>query len=133
MIASQNIFQFERYTDEDGLSQNVILDICRDQKGFLWIASYTGLNRFDGYGFKIYTKDTNNPNSISSNRIRTIFEDSAGQLWIGSDGGGLNNFNRETETFTHYTHNPKDSTSICHNRINCIAEDLTCFANPFQR
>ncbi len=116
-------YRFERLTDTQGFNPKTILSIHRDQTGFLWIGNYDGLSRYDGYEFKSYKKEPGNPSSISSNRVKVIFEDKDGQLWLGTDGGGLNFFQRKTETFIHYMHDPEDSTSLSSNRINSIYQD----------
>src|SRR5574339_1238785 len=64
-IAPGSIVQFEHLTIEDGLSQNAGLVIFQDSKGYLWIGSQDGLNRYDGFTFKVFKHDPDNPNSIS--------------------------------------------------------------------
>lgn len=65
-------------TIEDGLSQNAGLTIFQDSRGYLWIDTQDGLNRYDGYGFKIYKHDPDDPHSISYNRILSMGEDENG-------------------------------------------------------
>jgi signal transduction histidine kinase/ligand-binding sensor domain-containing protein/AraC-like DNA-binding protein len=83
--------------------------LYEDSKGTIWIGSDKGLIKYipdadKNYGkFQQYTHDDKNPNSISSNVVRSIMEDNTGTLWIGTDGGGLNKFNVKKETFTIYT------------------------------
>src|SRR6476661_10650132 len=68
-IAPGSIVQFEHLTIEDGLSQNAGLAIFQDSKGYLWIGSQDGLNRYDGFNFKIYKHDPEDSSSISHNSI----------------------------------------------------------------
>src|SRR5678816_3953460 len=89
-IAPGSIVQFEHLTIENGLSQNAGLAIFQDSKGYLWIGTQDGLNRYDGYTFKIYKHDPEDPGSISHNSILAITEDRDGYLWVGTWGGGLN-------------------------------------------
>jgi signal transduction histidine kinase/ligand-binding sensor domain-containing protein/AraC-like DNA-binding protein len=125
LLFSQNhIMKFEHLTVDDGLSGSVIECIMRDSKGFMWFGTRNGLNRYDGYKFTIYRHDVNNPQSISHNWIKGgIIEDSKGDLWIGTWGGGLNKFDRNKEIFIQYKHDDKDPNSICNNFIERIYED----------
>ena len=72
------------------------LAIFQDSKGYLWIGSQDGLNRYYGFNFEIYKHDPEDPNSISHNSILAITEDRDGYLWIGTWGGGLNCLNPVT-------------------------------------
>lgn len=78
----------QRYTVEDGLSQNLVLSMAEDKHGFLWFGTKDGLNRFDGYSFHTFRSDLNNPRSLSSNYISALLVDRTGTLWIGTAGGG---------------------------------------------
>jgi PAS domain S-box-containing protein len=84
-----------------------------------------GLNRYDGFSLKVYSAgDTNTP-AISNSRIRTIFTDRKGVMWVGTLGGGLNKFDRKTEQFHHYKHTPKDPTSLGNDYVQTIVEDAS--------
>lgn len=114
---------FEHVTMAHGLSQVLVNSIIQDTTGFLWFGTQDGLNCYDGYNFKIYKPNRQDPHSISSNNITKIFQDSYGIIWIGTVGGGLNIFDPLTETFRHFMHNPNDPTSIGNNDIYAIFED----------
>jgi signal transduction histidine kinase/ligand-binding sensor domain-containing protein/DNA-binding NarL/FixJ family response regulator len=81
------------------------------------------LNRYDGYDFKIYKHDANDPNSLSDNSIQVLTEDRSGDLWIGSWGSGLSKFDPDTEQFTRYQHNSSDPHSLSSDRVQAIYED----------
>jgi signal transduction histidine kinase/ligand-binding sensor domain-containing protein/DNA-binding response OmpR family regulator len=116
--------QFEHLTVDDGLSSNTIFSIIQDSKGFLWIGTYDGLNRYDGYEFKVYKNVPEDSTSISDNMIRTLYEDKYGNIWIGCGwGGGLNKFDRATEKFTRYLHDLNNSSSISSDNIYAICSD----------
>ncbi len=83
-FAPGSIIRFEHLTSENGLSQNAGLDIFQDSRGYIWVGTQDGLNRYDGYTFKIYKHDPDDPTSISHNSILTIAEDESGALWIGT-------------------------------------------------
>ena len=100
----QNI-KFDHLTIEHGLSNNRIRCILQDKLGYIWIGTYDGLNRYDGYEFKIYRNDPADSTSLTSNWITALFEDSTGDLWISTMGGGLNKFDREKERFIPFSEN----------------------------
>lgn len=85
----------------NGLSQNAVTCIYQDKKGFLWVGTQDGLNRYDGYQFKYYKYNPEDSSSISDQFITAIAEDGKGELWIGTRHG-LNRFNSNTEKFTRY-------------------------------
>jgi ligand-binding sensor domain-containing protein/signal transduction histidine kinase/DNA-binding response OmpR family regulator len=82
-----------------------IMQIYEDHLGVLWIASYSGLKQLDRVSEKYTTFWYNpaDPNSISSDKVISIYEDKKGRLWFGTIGGGLNKFNRGTDKFKSYT------------------------------
>lgn len=97
--------------------------MLQDSRGYIWVGTNSGLNRFDGYGFKVYRHDPNDPNSISSNYILSLYEDEDGIIWVGTLMGGLNRFDRFTDRFTHYQHDPENESSLSHNDVSVIFED----------
>ena len=117
--------KFKHLSIEHGLSQNSVNCILQDKKGFLWFGTQDGLNRYDGYNFKIYRHDPANQKSISNNFIYALYEDRNGNLWIGTSGGGLNKFDCEKEEFICYKNNPDDPKSLSSNVIFSILEDNT--------
>jgi ligand-binding sensor domain-containing protein len=93
--------RFTRLSTEEGLSQTKVNHVVQDDQGFMWFATQYGLNRYDGYNFKLFVHDPRNPNSLSGVYISALFKDRDGALWVGCDQF-LNKFNRATETFTRY-------------------------------
>ena len=95
---------FSRYDLANGLSQSVANCIFQDSRGFIWIGTQNGLNKFNGYTFESFTYNPNDTSSISNNWIFAIDEDKEGNLWIGTKGG-LNKFIRNERRFEriHYT------------------------------
>ena len=122
-FAPGSIVRFEHLSIEDGLSQNAGLDIFQDSRGYLWFGTQDGLNRYDGYSFKVYKHDPDDPGSISHNSILKIEEDQDGFLWVGTWGGGLNRYDPSTESFTSYRHNPDDPSSISSDTVTTLKED----------
>jgi ligand-binding sensor domain-containing protein len=122
LTAENPDFQFESITTEDGLSNNNVSCILRDSHGFMWFGTSDGLNRWDGYTFKIFTHRAKDTGSISNNYITAIHEDTCGCLWIGT-GDGLNRFDPRSEQFTRYFTDANDSGSISNNYTYVIFED----------
>jgi len=104
----KKFLHFQHLNVEEGLSQGTILSVFQDSRGFLWFATQYGLNRYDGYSFKIYTNDPLDSLSISNNFILSVAEDKLGNLWIGTENG-LNKFVYSSNTFTRYL---QDSTDL---------------------
>lgn len=123
VIYPQDEISFERYSLEDGLSQSVVLDIVQDSKGFIWIATQDGLNRFDGYEFKVYKNNPNDSNSISENWINVLHLDEKENLWLGTEYGGLNRIDLKTGTVTRFVSDSTNLNSLSHNTIRDIKED----------
>lgn len=111
----------EYLTIDQGLSQNYIFSICQDSKGFIWIGTKDGLNRFDGKRFICYRHDPFDSSSLSGNSVSTIYKDSKHRLWVGTNGGGLNLFNPSSLAFKHYIAG-QNSKTISSNFISCIFE-----------
>ncbi|MCO6499599.1 MAG: hypothetical protein J5I47_04370 [Vicingus serpentipes] len=93
--SSQNSYRFQRFSVEDGLSQNSVNYIFQDHNGFIWLGTQDGLNKYDGYKFIHYRKQINDTNSLSDNFILTIAEDSRGNIWC-TTRDGINRLNPTT-------------------------------------
>lgn len=84
---------------KDGLSQSSILSMLQDRIGFMWFGTGSGLNRYDGYSFKVYLNNPQDSLSISDNSISALYEDREGYIWVGTSGGFVNRFDRKTDLF----------------------------------
>ncbi len=124
-LSAQQRVRFERISLEHGLSQSIVRVIFQDSKGFLWFGAQDGLNKYDGYEFTVYKYDPFDSTSLSENDIWSIYEAPSEPkvLWIGTGASGLNRFDRETETFTHFRHNSTDPASLSNNFVGQIYED----------
>ncbi len=80
-------YLLEAYTYRQGLSDNRVRSVVQDGKGFLWVGTSNGLNRFDGYSFWPYFPVKDDSTSISSAQINTIVKDAEGSLWLGTGNG----------------------------------------------
>ncbi|HNP23762.1 MAG TPA: two-component regulator propeller domain-containing protein [Panacibacter sp.] len=114
---------FSFLTIRDGLSQGMINYMMQDHFGFMWFGTKDGLNRYDGYRFVVYHNDATDPNSLSDNHIKSIYEDNKGRLWIGTATGGLELFDRDTEKFIHFKHSDTSNNTISDNLVTHITED----------
>src|SRR5690606_6621371 len=108
--------RFENIRTDDGLSNNHISHIFQDSKGFLWISTQDGINRYDGYGYKHYKHIPGDLNSLSDYAVNNIFEDAKGTFWI-STRNGLNEFNPDTEKFIHHKPEKDNLNSISSEKI----------------
>lgn len=111
---------FENLTADDGLSQNSILAILQDNRGFIWFGTQHGLNKYDTRSFKVYLNDQQS-SSISSNYVTTLLMDSRQRLWVGTRGG-LNRYKPESDNFERIklagsSQNPANEV------ISCIYQD----------
>ncbi|OCX51897.1 hypothetical protein BEL04_18005 [Mucilaginibacter sp. PPCGB 2223] len=114
--------KFTQVNIEQGLSNSWVEAIFQDSRGFMWIGTRNGLDRYDGQQFKIYRNSSKDTTSISDNSIRYIYEDRDRNLWVGT-ANGLNRFDADKDRFIRYKHNPADSRSISNNIISCIYQD----------
>ena len=117
--------RFERIGTKDGLSDLNVVCTMQDSRGFIWVGTRHGLNRYDGNQFKKFYSNPVDSGSISSNYIKDIIEDSKGNIWIATSGGGFNKFDRKTNKFKQYTHQPNNPNSVSGNETNKIIEDRT--------
>ncbi|UII27503.1 helix-turn-helix domain-containing protein [Fulvivirga maritima] len=114
---------FRIYSKKDGLSGNNVTSFAQTPDGYLWLGTTDGLNRYDGYSFKVFKHHENDTSSISDNYITALYVDHTGALWIGTKTKGLNRYRPADETFEHFLHNNYNPTSITDPFITCITED----------
>src|SRR3954452_1117619 len=87
ITSAQNADHAQYIGIEHGLSNNAVTSIYQDHNGFMWFGTYDGLNRYDGYTFRVFRNEFNDTNSVANNRIACITEDRHNRLWIGTRGG----------------------------------------------
>jgi ligand-binding sensor domain-containing protein/signal transduction histidine kinase len=105
-----NDIRFTHLSTDQGLSESRVDHMLQDRQGFIWIGTLNGLNRYDGYRFKTYKPDPDNPNSLGGLRVFAVFEDRSGILWIGVDQE-LDRFDPVTETFARFRADPDNPDS----------------------
>jgi ligand-binding sensor domain-containing protein/signal transduction histidine kinase len=120
---AQHTLRFKNLAAEDGLSSNWVRCILKDDQGFMWFGTLDGLNRFDGQQFKVYQNNPKDSTSVSWSDISVLFEDSRKNLWVGTNNGRLDLYDRDRDCFVRF--NPasdlKDRTRLY--RTNCMFED----------
>ena len=117
---------FERLTTQNGLSNNKVNCFIQDQRGFMWIGTNDGLNRYDGQYFTFFRKQQDNGSGLSGNIITDLVEDKKGILWIATADGGLTKYDYRqppAHQFRQYKHQVSDSNSIPDNIITCLLLD----------
>ncbi|MDP4149270.1 MAG: two-component regulator propeller domain-containing protein [Bacteroidota bacterium] len=97
--AQKGHISFEHLGKDAGLSNNQVNCIFRDQKGFMWFGTFSGLDRYDGSDFKIFRNDPGNPSTIGENSISSIFELPEGKMGVNTTNRGLNIYDPATERF----------------------------------
>jgi diguanylate cyclase (GGDEF)-like protein len=122
LAAQTNILRFKQISIEEELSQSSVTCILQDRSGFMWFGTQDGLNRYDGYSFKVFRHDPRDDATISDNYIWCMYEDRSGMLWIGTNGG-LNRYDPETDCFTRFQHAASDPESLGDNDVRAVFID----------
>ncbi|GAB3550880.1 two-component regulator propeller domain-containing protein [Spirosoma fluminis] len=116
---------FEHLTTADGLSQSTVWAIVQDKKGFIWMATSDGLNRYDGYSFKIFRRQPGLKNSLPISNIAAIYADQQNTIWVGPRNNGLCRLRSDGETFDHF--------SLLVSGENESQVSISCFAEANNR
>ena len=123
-LAGQEIdIKFNQITTENtitvkGLSQNSIYSILQDSRGFMWIGTWDGLNKYDGYDFVLYNRE----NGLANTTINSLLEDDEKNIWIGTEYG-LHLFERESGEIHGFFHEIGNPNSLSSNFITCLFQD----------
>lgn len=122
ILGQNSLVKVTHLSLEEGLSQSNVRCILQDKTGFLWIGTQDGLNRYDGYSFRVFKNIPNDSNSLSDNMITCLLEDKKGFLWIGTLDG-LNKYDPRTGKFTHYFSKKGEAPQLHGKSILSLAED----------
>lgn len=114
--------QFHSVGSDRPFQAEIITEVMFDHVGFLWIGTREGLFLHDGRQFRKFQHEVQNPDSISSNGIRGVFEDSHDRLWINTISGGLNLLDRASWRFRSWRHKRNDPDSLVHDGVFALAE-----------
>jgi ligand-binding sensor domain-containing protein len=116
-------FGVEQFTSEEGLSSDVVSSLLVDSRGFLWIGTVDGLNRYDGTEFRIYRSDPSDSTSLSHNWVTGLSEDRAGEIWVTTFYGGLCRLNIYTDRFHCVSVSPEGELGLSTNEVYSAIED----------
>ncbi|KSA14683.1 hybrid sensor histidine kinase/response regulator transcription factor [Maribacter dokdonensis] len=121
-VTAQDI-KFEHYNDDSGLSHNAVRHIVQDKHGFLWLGTFAGLNRFDGYEFKSYLSSSNDGSKLHNDDITALsLDEDSNNLWIGTRVG-LSIYKTDTHKFNTYLPDRNDSESLPEGEIRSVYVD----------
>lgn len=118
VAGEQKLYHFSQISSREGLSHSTVLSIVQDKNDIMWFATFDGLNRYDGYTFRVYRNERNNPNSLMHDVLRTIFVDSDGNVWVGNRGG-LSRYVEQRDNFMNYVCSTDDEKVV---QVNALVE-----------
>ncbi|MGI9543729.1 MAG: two-component regulator propeller domain-containing protein [Cyclobacteriaceae bacterium] len=121
--AQDDNIQFGHLNLDQGLSQGTVYSILQDRTGFMWFATQDGLNKYDGYTFTTYRVDQEDSTSLSDNYTQDLYEDHDGHIWVATLSGGLNRFDRKSETFTVLRHRTDTDQSLSSDKVTTVTQD----------
>lgn len=114
---------FEHLTMRDGLSQSAVEGILQDSQGYLWLATESGLDRYDGNSVRVYRRERGDDHALASDYIWTIAEDSHSDLWLATMNGGVARWERRTDQFQLFRHDPARADSLASDQVRTLLID----------
>ena len=99
-LSAHEHYVVQHYSIKDGMSQNTVMAILQDKQGFIWLGTWDGLNRFDGYTFTTYKAMRNGVEAHVNNRVGMIYEDEAEGIWWSTYDGHFYRLDASRETTT---------------------------------
>jgi len=112
--------RFDRLTPENGLSQSTVLRVFQDSRGFIWLGTEDGLNRYDGYTFTVYHSDETDRFALVNDFIWAIDEDRDGNIWVATDGGGIAMWDRDRDQFVVHRADPTSPAGLSSNNVRAL-------------
>lgn len=114
---------FRHLTRAHGLASNIVHSILQDKRGFMWLGTDKGLNRYDGRTFVLFTHNEKDTNSLSDNNITALYEDRSGRIWIGTQNNGVTVYDPATDQYKRYLHDESKPGSINKGYVAQIYQD----------
>jgi signal transduction histidine kinase/ligand-binding sensor domain-containing protein/CheY-like chemotaxis protein/HPt (histidine-containing phosphotransfer) domain-containing protein len=111
---------FEHLTMRDGLSQSTVEGILQDSQGYLWLATESGLDRYDGNTVRVYHRERGNDHALAEDYIWTIAEDAHADLWLATIGGGVARWERGSDQFQLYRHDEQRPDSLASDAVRTL-------------
>ncbi|HTY51383.1 MAG TPA: two-component regulator propeller domain-containing protein, partial [Steroidobacteraceae bacterium] len=114
---------FQHLTMRDGLSDGTVNAILQDSQGYLWLGTESGLDRYDGYGMRVYRRDGADAHSLPSDYVWTVAEDAHHDLWLATIGGGVVRWQRSTDSFQRFAHDAVRADSLAGDEVRTLVVD----------
>ena len=124
VVNNDDPFQHIEYIGTDrGLNGSEVFAITQDRMGFIWVITDNALNRYDGYSFRSFAYDPNDPDAFTTGWYWGLIEDHEGHLWTPGQETGVYSFDPRKEKFTHYLPENGNPVSINSEQTNCVMVD----------
>lgn len=114
---------FEHLTMREGLSQSTVMSILQDREGYLWLATESGLDRYDGYTIREYRRERGDEHGLANDYIWKIAQDAGGDLWLATAGGGVARWDRKNDRFQQFRHDPENPDSLASDTVRTLLVD----------
>ena len=114
---------FEHLTIRDGLSMSDVNSILQDSVGYVWLATQSGLDRYDGYSIREYRRQRGDLHGLANDFIWSIAEDANSDLWLATDGGGVARWERKSDQFQQFRHDPQRPRSLASDAVRALIVD----------
>ncbi len=111
---------FRRLTSVDGLPSDIIYGVVQDHEGFMWIGTQAGIARFDGHEVRVFEHNPNDKSTLADSNAGILAVSPDGNLWIGTWGGGLDEFDLKQQTFLHHGHDPNNLEGLGSDRVQAL-------------
>ena len=111
-------------------SARTVMSILQDSHGYLWLATESGLDRFDGYAVREYRRERGNDQGLASDYVWALAEDSHGDLWLATQGGGVARWDRRTDAFQQFRHDERRPDSLASDAVRTLLIDTQGYCWP---
>lgn len=123
LAAQGTYYRFEQFPADVLLARSAATCVLQDRHGFLWIGTWSGLIRYDGYSVRQYKQGPDRHDGLQTNKINTLYEDQQGRLWVGTQNSGFYRYDASTDGFIQYRHKPADINSLSNDDVWAIFQD----------